>query len=554
MAGAQASKQDRSLKKAERARALKEFRSSESGAQALSSAPGAARVAGDFNDDGRQDLVVGVPGEDNGGAVHVFHGGTNGLRSSDDQVIRLSDWCFGIAADQAGANFGQAIAAGDFDGDGVTDLAVGAPSYDFGPANSGLVFLFYGNAGGPFTPNSECQFIEESGTISASDGTEANDNLGSSLAAGNFGGSSHADLAIGIPGEDVGALSNAGAVGVVYGSPTGLVLPFGSGGPAPANTTTPPQYWTQDNGLEGVSEAGDSFGQALDAGNLGRSSHADLAIGVPGEDVGDAVDAGAVNVIYGRSSGLTAINDQIWTQDSEGVRDSAEESDQFGFSFAIGNFGKSGQNDLAIGVFFEDGANAFIVGAVQVLYGSTAGLTATGNQLWSQDSGGIPDSGEIIDLWGFSLAAGNVGKSTHADLIVGAPLETPGSTNVDAACPGTLGCAGQITVIYGASGGLTSSGARAFNQNSSGVPDSAEAGDEFGIAVMAGNFGKSGHADVAVGIPFEAIGAVNSAGAINVLFGTSTGLTGTGAHFIHQDTTNVEDAAELGDLFGNALG
>jgi hypothetical protein len=270
--------------------------------------------------------------------------------------------------------------------------------------------------------------------------------------------------------------------------------------------------------------------------------------------VGDAVDAGAVNVIYGRSTGLTTINDQIWTQDSEGVRDSAEENDQFGFSFAIGNFGKSGTNDLAIGVFFEDGANAFIAGAVQVLYGSTGGLTASGNQLWSQDSGGIPDSGEVLDLWGFSLAAANVGKSTQADLIVGAPLETPGSTNFDAVCPGTIGCAGQITVIYGASGGLTSSGARAFNQNSSGVPDSAESVDQFGIAVMAGNFGKSGHADVAVGIPFEDIGAVTNAGAINVLFGTSTGLTGTGAHFIHQDTANVEDAAEVGDLFGNALG
>jgi hypothetical protein len=275
---------------------------------------------------------------------------------------------------------------------------------------------------------------------------------------------------------------------------------------------------------------------------------------VPGEDIGEVDGAGAVNVIYGRSSGLTAINDQIWTQDSDGVRDSAEESDQFGSSFAIGNFGKSGTNDLAIGVLFEDGANAFIAGAVQVLYGGTGGLTASGNQLWSQDSGGIPDSGEVVDLWGASLAAANVGKSTQADLIVGAPLETPGSTNFNAACTGPLGCAGQITVIYGASGGLTSSGARAFNQNSSGVPDAAEFDDEFGSAVAAGNFGKSAHADVAVGVPFEDIGAIASAGAINVLFGSTTGLTGTGAHFLHEDSAGVEDAAETVDQFGNSLG
>jgi FG-GAP repeat len=552
IASAQAGKSDRLTRDAKRARTIDAFRSSPTGQQTLAGSRGTLRAAGDFDHDGRQDVVVAVPGEDAGiGAIHIFYGGANGLKTSNDQIIRENDFCGGAAPGPA--NFGAAIAVGDFNGDGESDIAVGAPNYDYFVADAGIVLLFYGNQGGPITPADDCQYIGED-AIAAADGFEANDHFGSTLVAGKFGGSSHTDLAIGISDEDVGALGDAGAVATIYGSPGGLTFPAGSGSDGqPQNTTTDPQFFTQ-SALEGVPEAGDSFGQALDAGNLGRSTHADLVIGVPGEDVGETADAGAVNVVYGSSDGLTNLKDQIWTQDSEGVKDTAEENDQFGSSLAIGNFGKGGTNDLAVGVIFEDGAHAFVPGAVAVLYGSSGGIRSQGNQLWSQDSPGIPDSGEVLDLWGNSLAAGNVGKSGEADLIVGAPLETPGNTNFGSLCPGPRGCAGQVTVIYGSSGGLTSNGAKAINQNSSGVPDTAEAGDEFGVVVAAGNYGKSALADVVVGVPFEDIGAINSAGAIDALFGSTTGLPGTGAQFFSQDTPGVEDIAEAGDVFGLSLG
>jgi hypothetical protein len=554
IASAQAGKSNTTSREAKRARVIQNFRASSLGAQATAASRGTLRVAGDFDHDGRKDVVVAVPGEDSGlGAIHVFYGGATGLKTSNDQVIRQTDWCGGAAA-TAGSGFANAIAVGDFNGDGESDIAVSAPNYDFFGTDTGVVFLFYGNAGGQITPLDDCQYVEQSDTIAASDGRENGDHFGSSLAAGNFGSGAQSDLAIGVPDEDVGAQGDAGAVGVVYGSPNGLTFPYlgGSDG-APRNTTTLPQYWDQ-SGLEGVPETGDSFGQAIDAGNLGRSSHADLAIGDPGEDINETDGAGAVNIVYGSAGGLTSIHDQIWTQDTEGIKGVAEEGEGFGTVLAIGNFGRGGAGDLAVGVFLEDGAKAFAVGAVNVIYGSSGGLTGTGNQLWSQDSSGIPDSGEVLDLWGFSLAAGNVGKSGEAELIVGAPLETPGNTAFDSLCPGPRGCAGQITVIYGSSGGLTSSGAKVFNQNSSGVPDVAEPGDELGFSVAAGNYGKSSFADVAVGIPFEDVGAVADAGAINVLWGATNGLTGTGASFYSQDTAGVEDSAEAGDNFGSGLG
>jgi hypothetical protein len=558
LTSAQAVGKDRTARESKRMQLIRDFRASARG-QALQSGGGVARASGDFNKDGKKDLVVGVPGEDGAGAVQVFYGGKKGLKTGNDQVIRLTGltgWCAGVAGGgAAGSNFGAAVATGDFNKDGATDIAVGAPNYSFGgPTNDGLVFLFYGHAGGPFTPATDCQFIDQAGTISASDGDENDDHFGASLAAGNFGGSAHTDLAIGIPGEDVGALSNAGAVAVVYGSSNGLTIPLGPGSPGPQSATTP-QYFTQNTSfVEGVAEANDAFGFSLDAGNLGHSSQADLAIGVPGESVGEIASAGAVNVLYGSAAGLSVVGDQLWTQDSEGVKGVANEADDFGFSLAIGNFGKSGKADLAVGVVFEDGVKALLAGAVQVLYGGSGGLSAKGNQLWSQDSPGIPDAGEPLDAWGWALAAGDVGKNGKADLVVGAPLETPKSKNFGASCPGPRGCAGQITVIYGSKGGLKKKGAKIFNQDSSHVPDSAEVGDEFGFSLAVGNYGKSSKADVVVGVPFEDIGATVDAGAINELFGTSTGLTGSGAKFFRQGANGVEDTAEANDHFGYAAG
>ena len=232
------------------------------------------------------------------------------------------------------------------------------------------MFIFFGHPGG-FNPTADCQIFSETGTITASDGGEVGDHFGASLAAGNFGGSAHADLAAGFPDEDHPGGTSAGAVGVVYGSPAGLTVPFTS--EDPANADTGPQFWTQTGSLEEVSEAGDNFGRVLDAGNLGRSNQADLVIGVPGESVGVTAGAGAVNIVYGSSDGLTNLKDQIWTQDSEGVQDVSEESDGFGSALAIGHFGKGGKNDLAVDVFFEDGLKAFVPGAVAVLYGTSAG-------------------------------------------------------------------------------------------------------------------------------------------------------------------------------------
>src|SRR5829696_5923286 len=85
----------------------------------------------DFNGDGFDDLAIGVPAEGVGGAilagaVNVLYGGADGLAGTNQLLTQ--------AIPEPGDLFGLAVAKGDFNADGFTDLAVGAPSEDVGAA------------------------------------------------------------------------------------------------------------------------------------------------------------------------------------------------------------------------------------------------------------------------------------------------------------------------------------------------------------------------------------------------------------------------------------
>ncbi len=240
----------------------------------------------------------------------------------------------------AGA-FASSRVAGDFNGDGADDLAVGSPNENGagGVINTGGVNVLYGAVGGSITGTNDQYFTQNS----LGEFEEPSDQFGNAVAAGDFDNDGFDDLAIGCRLEDLFAVGGAeGMVHVVYGTAAGL---------DPATV----QLWTQDVGaILGTADAGNTFGTSLAAGDLDADGVADLAIGVPEEDSGGAADAGAVNVIYGTAAvGLTDAGNQLWDQGGA-IADSPEQADYFGNALAIGDMNGDGVGDLAIGAHGEN--------------------------------------------------------------------------------------------------------------------------------------------------------------------------------------------------------
>jgi hypothetical protein len=263
-----------------------------------------SNVAADFDGDGVADLAVGVPGENAAaGAVSVLYGTGGGLSSTGSQLFGQ----VGNTVEQLDT-FGAALAAGDFNSDGFSDLAAGAPGEAVGSAGAaGAVSTLNGSAGGLTTTGGRL-FTQVGGM------DERFDVFGFALTAGDFNADGSADLAAGAPGETVGSTFAAGAVSTLNGSAGGL-------------TTTGGRLFTQ---VGGRVEAEDQFGAQLVAGDFNDNGSADLAAAAPLEDLGSIRDAGAVSVLQGSAQGLTTSGGQLFTQASPGVVGAAEPNDNFG--------------------------------------------------------------------------------------------------------------------------------------------------------------------------------------------------------------------------------
>src|SRR5439155_7163614 len=139
-------------------------------------------------------------------------------------------------------------------------------------------------------------------------------------------------------------------------------------------------------------------GDGLGLAELDGDGFADLAAGVRDEALHvqrvAIKDAGAANVLYGSAAGLSADGNQFWTQDSPGVRDKAETDDRFSTALSTGDFNTDGFDELVVGVRHEDVGDIVDAGIANALYGTASGLSATGNQLWSQDTFGVKDEAE----------------------------------------------------------------------------------------------------------------------------------------------------------------
>jgi hypothetical protein len=228
---------------------------------------------------GAAEVAVGLPACSvsgaAGGAAYLYD---SAAEIAAGPVLVQSDYA--SASNGNGDRFGAAVAAGDFDGNGLPDLAVGAPNKNHGagnPDDSGRVYVAYSFGDGP-QPSFGPDIIGEDEW--AGDTPGAGELFGSALAAGDVDGDGFDDLLAGAPGE------GSADVGRVY-------LKRGSSG---SGLTTAGNALFTQTFLGGVNGDDDHLGNVLALGDVDGDGVLEIALGVPDKDVGSAGEAGMVYV------------------------------------------------------------------------------------------------------------------------------------------------------------------------------------------------------------------------------------------------------------------
>ena len=371
---------------------------------------GSALVVGDFNADGRTDFSTNN-GCDGLGCVFIIHNDGSYPGYSDDADVR-------IVGSDYDAGFGMPLAAGDFNGDGRTDLAAST--------NDASVHIFFNDGSYPATEASSDMVIPNVMFWAG---------FGPGLGVGDFNADGRDDLVISNPAATINGVADAGSVGI---------------------------YTFNDAALTG--DSGSKFGYAMTAGDFNADGKTDLAVSASEY----SSSTGRVYLFYNDGSLVS----DLAISSADSVMTGGATGDLFGTALAVGDFNADGKKDIAVSAEgYSAGAGP---GRTYLFYQNTAGgfnasiAASAANSIITEDQ---------YEGLGRCIGVGDFNTDGKTDLAVGV----------------IGGTYGHVRIFYqNSSGGFNSS----INGSTANSVITGEADSYFGTALQVGDFNSDGKSDI----------------------------------------------------------
>jgi hypothetical protein len=447
---------------------------------------GRAVAFGDLDGDGYRDIITGSIGVDgsgqtiaNSGAVDIVWGDTRVNLGTSKDLLTQSD--IRIEGADTGDQVGIFVVSGDFDNDGLDDLAMAASLAD-GPGNirpdCGDVYIYYGRARAAWAG---INHVSQRDVIIY--GADAGDNSGISLAVGDVDGDGTDDLLVGGSGMDGpgNARIGCGGLHVVYG------------GPRPENGAVDLGGVTLIDGTD----AGDLTGRSVASGDLDGDGFDEIICGVPnGSGPANArAQGGEVAVVWGRSRAAMGQYLDLATG-TDVVAWGKDVGDGCGTWVNAADYDGDGFDDLMVGTPLADApSNARVnCGEVYLLYGKVRGSWGAAFDF----DGGITGVGKAWmgegagDLLGNALTGGDIDGDGKEELALGAPL-ADGIANARVS-------SGEVYLYFGALRGSIADSVTVGPTSDLRILG-ADGGDRTGTIMDMGDLDNDGGLELAMGGP-----------------------------------------------------
>ena len=345
---------------------------------------------GDFDLDGFGDIVISAPGKtingkENSGEITILYGNRSRNLGQRVRTFNQSDRHIPDAA-ESDDRWGSALASGDFNGDGFSDLAIGSPGERWGDYTEvGAITILYGSKNGL---KSEKSVRLHQSTPGVPDKNEPNDQWGSNLISGDFNNDGYEDIAIGTPNESSGDQKETGTITILQGSSLGI-------------TTQKSKFIHKGSlNIPGNIASYDRWGSVLIAADFNKDGYVDIVAGTPDETVGLAYKSGSLTLLNGSAIGPIGKDSFTLNQISPGINGVSENADFWADSLAVTDLNGDGHADLVVSATTESVGTHFDTGSITFIWGSEEGINQAQSLTINQDSQNVPSENKSNDYWG----------------------------------------------------------------------------------------------------------------------------------------------------------